>query len=342
MDENDQLNQLLENNDPTFDTLGQKLEQAKADAPAPSRVVVYQSGINFCQWSMEPNDIFRASGPRVQTLPTGVYAVDADDRGLYYRKMNVLTDNLIELDDSPSQRVISTIGVFWKSRHEYVKRGVVYKRGILLWGPAGSGKTATLALLMKDLLSAGGLCFICQHPAVMTAALAILRRVEESRNIIIVMEDIDEMIQRYSEHDVLALLDGETQIDNVVHIATTNYPERLGARIVNRPSRFDERIFIGMPGDKAREKYLRHITAKEEISESELMRWVGDTKDFSIAHLRELAIAVFCLKQPYEDVLTRLAKMRVQPKAKDEFAKAGMGLAPQQDQAWTFAYKVGK
>lgn len=307
----------------------QRAKQEEATTPAQPHGTV-ATGADYCQWSAGPNETFRPSGPRREALPSGIYRVDADSLGPFFVRANVVTDHLIELDDAASKRVLGSISTFWKSRHEYEKRGVLYKRGLLLWGPAGSGKTATISLLMRELLSMKGLVFLCQNPTLLAAMLSILRRIEPMRNLIVVFEDIDELISRFGEHDLLALLDGESQIDNVVNIATTNYPERLGPRIVNRPSRFDERILVGMPSPLAREKYLRHITRNEAMSEDALRRWVKDTEGFSVAHLRELVVAVFCLKQPFEDVVERLSKMQYQPQALKEFRTRPFGLAAAQ------------
>jgi len=324
--EEDKLNALLSLEQP-LPTRSGGLDGEKECAPS-TPVSSIAQGTDFCQWSAGPNDTFRPSGPRRETLPTGIYTCDSDNMGPFFVRTKVVTDNLIELDDAATTRVLSSLRKFWKSRAEYVKRGVLYKRGLLLWGPAGSGKTATLALLMQDLLRMDGLVFICQHPALLSQMLAVLRRIEPERNLIVVLEDIDELVQRFGEHDLLALLDGETQIDNVVNIATTNYPERLGARIVNRPSRFDERILVDMPNAAAREKYLRHVTRDEHLPDDMLAEWVDKTLSFSVAHLRELVVAVFCLSQPFEEVLERLSKMQYQPKPLKEFSHNPVGINP--------------
>lgn len=324
--EHDLLNERLANSDNRLDVRTQPQSVEAVEAATPSPNIPKLPKIGFSQWSAEPNDTFRPSGPRRQTLDVGVYEPHHDEFGLYFSKLEILTDNLIELDDSASQRVLNGLRVFWGSRQEYARRGVLYKRGVLLWGPAGSGKTATLTLLTKDLLAHQGLVLLCRSPNLMIAALEIFRRIEPDRNIIVIMEDIDELVQRYGEHEILALLDGENQVQNVVNIATTNYPERLGARIVNRPSRFDERILIDMPNARSREKYIRHITKDEGMTDRLIAEWVRDTEGFNIAHLRELAVAVFCLKQNYHDVVERLSKMRVQPKPIDEFKREPMGL----------------
>lgn len=100
-----------------------------------------------------------------------------------------------------------------------------------------------------------------------------------------------------------------------------------GARIVNRPSRFDERIFVGMPGLAARLTYLRSATTNgSALKPNDLARWGKDTDGFSIAHLRELVAAVLCLDQPYEDVLKRLKSMAERPKETDGFTKHKLGL----------------
>lgn len=124
------------------------------------------------------------------------------------------------------------------------------------------------------------------------------------------------------------MLDGENQTDNVVYVATTNYPDRLGARIVNRPSRFDERIYVGMPSSAARLAYLTKAGSNgDAISAQKARQWADATEGLSIAHLRELIAAVLCLDQPFDDVLKRLRSMNERPKDVDGFRKASMGLA---------------
>jgi hypothetical protein len=323
--EDDLLNERLANSDNTLE-LKPRSDTVEIQDPAIGMPAVPTS-FDFVQWSAEPNDAFRPSGARAETLPAGVYEIDSDNRGLYFQRKKVITDDLIQLDDSASVRVVANIRKFWASKEQYEKRGIIYKRGILLWGPAGSGKTATLMLLTRELVEIGGIVVIAKHPGMAISGLQQMRRIEPDRPLIVVLEDVDEIIRNYGEHDLLALLDGENQISNVVNLATTNYPEVLGARIVNRPSRFDERIFVDMPNERARLRYLQHSTRGEEISPEEIGRWVDDTKDFSVAHMRELVVAVFCLGQEYQDVLDRLRKMRVQPKSGNEFGGGLTGFA---------------
>ena len=275
----------------------------------------------FKQWQVGANDTYRPAGITCQEMPSGVYVFDKDDSGLYAKKIKVLTDSLVELPDNANTRVLHGMQKFWHMEDRYRKHGLLYKRGILLWGPPGSGKTVTIALLNKYLLEQGGIVIMCDHPRLTSQGLEALRRIEPKRKIICIMEDIDEIIDKFGEHDLLALLDGENQVDNIVMLATTNYPDRLGARIINRPSRFDERILVAMPSNEARRIYLKHILGEF----AELEQWVTDTEGLSIAHLRELTAAVKCLDQEYTVVLERLKKMKQRIKTLEGMGEGKVG-----------------
>jgi hypothetical protein len=270
------------------------------------------------QWAALANDSYIACGRTVPTLPAGVYRIESQRDDWKFIRTKLLTDTLLQLPDSASKRVLEGISAFWAARDRFRKRGQLFKRGVLMWGPPGGGKTALVSLLTAELVEAGGIVLLSEVPHAMSEALRDLRRIEADRPIICVHEDLDEICQRHGESAVLSLLDGENQVDNIVHLATTNYPEALDPRLVNRPSRFDEVIKIGMPSSAARDVYIRsRVEVPAELSEDELSRWVTDTAEMSIAHLRELVIAVFCLGRTYEETIKRLGAMKKAPNSRN-------------------------
>ena len=280
----------------------------------------------YTQWVVLPNSTFAATGGTIANLPVGAYCIESTPAGLFFVAKKILTDTLIDLGNSNSLKVIEGIQLFWKRKQKFLDRGILYKRGILMWGPPGSGKTATLALLVIDLIKKGGIVLLVQNPSLAVHALRQLRKIEPNRPLIIVLEDVEEIISSYGDHDLLALLDGEHQTDNVVNIATTNYPEMLGARIINRPSRFDEVVKIGMPSPEMREQYLKHLL-KNEVDNYPVKEWVENTEGMSIAHLKELVVAVTCLEQPYEEVISRLKTMKTTPRS-TMYGEIGLKPAP--------------
>ncbi len=280
---------------------------------------------HYSQWQVGPFGSFRPATKTVTGLPAGAYTIEADRSGLFLSAHRLMSDDIVLLPDSANVPVLKSIRTFWQAREKYTKRGLLFKRGILMYGPPGSGKTVSITMLTRELIDNDGIVVYCTNPRYLKEMLGSIRRIEPSRPLIVVLEDIDEILREFGEHDLLSILDGEHQTDNCVCLATTNYLDRLAPRIVNRPSRFDERVFVDMPSSVTRCAYLEK-SAGTELSPATLEKWVKDTGGFSIAHLRELIASVLCLDQPYDEVLKRLKAMTKAPSGKD----LADGYAPKQ------------
>ena len=255
------------------------------------------------------SDTFWGASQTYDVLPAGLYRCAlADHVGPILIRQNVETDHLLELPDDASAKIIAEFARFWELGEAFRSRGFLHKRGFLLWGPPGSGKTSCVHILIKRLIrDHDGIVLFLDHPQVAAQCLRMARSIEPKRPVVAIMEDIDALISNYGEHEYLALLDGEAQVDNIVFLASTNYPERLDRRFVDRPSRFDTIRYIGMPSADARRVYL---SAKEPaLVTTELAEWVRRSEGFSVAHLKEMIIAIRCFEQPLEEVVTRLELM---------------------------------
>lgn len=270
------------------------------------------------RWAVSDGTYWGAP-PTSSKLGNGVYGTSFDpNRGPKLVRKDIVTDGLIELPDASSGIVLREFESFWQKRNVFKDHGFLHKRGYLLWGPPGSGKSSALQLMMWQLVTAGGVVLFVDHPPVATMCLALLRQVEPDRPVVVIMEDIDAIVQRYGEADLLALLDGESQIDGVVYLATTNYPERLDARFVDRPSRFDTITYFGMPSSLARETYFKAKDTMLAADASECARWVKKSAGFSVAHLREMLVAVRCLDQDLDHVVARLEEMHERKPTSDD------------------------
>jgi hypothetical protein len=263
------------------------------------------------QWLQTKKDTFVPAQGKIRShLPPGMYTSLIEDNQLRLERINLVHDDLLQMPDSVSDQVIHSIQKFWNSQDEFVKRKQLFKRGILCYGPQGSGKTATLLLLAEDLISRGGIVFVPHRSsASLIMSIRAIRYIETDRPIIVLLEDVDEILKGESEYNILSLLDGEYQFNNVVYLATTNHPERLGPRFTNRPSRFDELIEVGLPTEKDRRFYLENKLLPVDQMGINVESWVRDTEGFSVAHLRELMVAVTCLKRDYAETLGRLKVM---------------------------------
>lgn len=267
---------------------------------------------------------FTPTTATVATLDPGVYEIDVINQIPTFVPRNVVTDSLLRLPDSKSDEVIAEVERFWTLKQKFTQYGFTHKRGFLLWGPPGSGKTCTLAFIMSEMVQRGGLVVLGDtHPNTLSSMLADLRQVEPNRPLVVVLEDIDTIIENYGESRVLSLLDGENSIDNVVFLATTNYPENLDGRVINRPSRFDRVVKIGMPNEEARSAYI--FSRMPELAQEELDLWVSLTKNFSLAHIKELIVSVCCFGNELKETAKRLKEMAHTPKSSSDEAGVGFG-----------------
>lgn len=273
-------------------------------------------------------DTFYGAAQTYDELPAGLYRCSVHPNlGPILLKQSVETDNLLELPDDAARSIIGEFEQFWKIAPSFVERGFLHKRGFLLWGPPGSGKTSAVHLLVQRLIrDYDGIVLLLDHPQIAAHGLQMIRNIEPKRPMIAIMEDLDALIQKFGENEYLALLDGEAQVDNIVFVATTNYPEMLDRRFVDRPSRFDTVRYIGMPSAAAREMYL---SSKEpSLDGDELALWVKRSDGFSVAHLKEMIVAIRCFKQPLESVVERLEQMQARkPTSEDSPDRMPIGFA---------------
>jgi hypothetical protein len=277
------------------------------------------------QWSIVGSGRYLASSLTVKTLPSGVYTFQNSNLGIIFRTNLIQTDNLINFPDSLFSSIINEVDRFWDIGDNFKKYGFLHRRGYLFYGPAGGGKSCLIQRICQNVVSKGGIVFITGNiqPKLSFEGLRAFREVEPDRKIVCIFEDIDSLIREWGDAELLMLLDGENQVDKVINIASTNYPELLDKRIVARPRRFDRIVKIGMPNTEIREVYFQNklgMNGKDE----DLNKWVRYSEGFSFAALSELVISVKCLGNSFDDSVKRLKDLNVK-KSSSEFEESKVG-----------------
>ena len=240
-------------------------------------------------------------------LRPGLYTLVRDHMGeIIFERRDVRVDALIRLPGAVADVVLREVERFWTLAPDFAAHGFLHRRGYLLYGPHGCGKTSIVQQIVHDAVSRGGVVFVCGAPALLTRGLATFRRIEPARPAVCVFEDIDAIVQAHGEDELLALLDGEARIDHVLNVATTNYPERLDQRFVARPRRFDRVLRIEPPDGAARRAYL---AAKLGADDADVEHWAEATDGLSLAALAEAVISVRCLGRGLEETVDLLRRM---------------------------------
>jgi hypothetical protein len=131
----------------------------------------------------------------VEKLPPGAYRCRDSNRGPYLEKMPIEIDSLLHLPDSAGEQLLAEFKKFWTLRDNFARHGFTFKRGMLLWGPPGSGKTSAIWQMTQTLVNdQSGIVLFIEAPDLSALCLSLVRRIEPARPLICVYEDIDALI----------------------------------------------------------------------------------------------------------------------------------------------------
>jgi len=318
------------------DRMAQKLSDV-ADTEA-STVEKYASGAT--QWGVRGRQ-FAPTGNTVSTLPAGWYKFSWNGYMMVPELLDVRNDELIKLPMPEYDAVLDDMKRFWESEDKYRKYNFPYKRGIVLYGRPGTGKSGLIRLLGDDLITQyKGVLFNLGSPDDIYAfesIFSVFRELEPDRKAICVMEDVDNFV-RYggsTQAKLLNILDGNMRYDNIVFLATTNFPEMLLESLSNRPSRFDRRYEVGTPSAEARSVYIS--TKFKGLPKDELEKLVTATEGFNIDMLKETVLSIYVLGYDFDKVVEDMKGLFVYNgrvgENVDRFKKAGGYDSVQHDDA---------
>lgn len=198
-------------------------------------------------------------------------------------------DDLI-LDPSIIARVDAEIVRFFTApvAELYASLNVPYRRGVLLYGPPGNGKTSLIRLLGARLPGIPG--FVLRpHAGFDTDDLeGVFEKWCELAPASLVIEDLDWLLKDVNVSTFLNLLDGlNSPTDKgLLLLATTNHPDRLDPAVNNRPGRFDVVMELTRPSQELRRIYFsRKLPGSTDVLFDQIAR---ATHGLSFAHLQEV------------------------------------------------------
>lgn len=183
---------------------------------------------------------------------------------------------------------------FLANRTWFAERKVAWRRGYLLHGPPGNGKTSVVrAMASHRDLAAFSINFANEEVYDYQVTEMFEEAARHSPGLVI-LEEVDrffplakeEKLSQCSLPNLLNCLDGVASEDGVIVVATANHPERLDVAILKRPGRFDRVIHFGDPAKRLRLRYFAERCPHLDSSSLEAVAEASGRMSF--AQLREI------------------------------------------------------
>jgi cell division protease FtsH len=205
------------------------------------------------------------------------------------------------LDNNIKNEIKANTINFLNKRSLWEKYGIPSRRGVLVAGEPGTGKTIICKALIAE---ANGITCINTSAYAMDAdeyLTELYELAEDLKPCLVFIEDIDLIGQNREEFgyqrgnvllSLLSVLDGIEEKKEIVTVATTNCLEMLDKAISQRPSRFDRIIKLNRPGFEQRRELVRRLCQRIPCDEK-LQEYIAHkTEGYTPAQVQEV---IHCL-----------------------------------------------
>jgi AAA+ superfamily predicted ATPase len=167
------------------------------------------------------------------------------------------------------------------------------KRGLLLYGPPGVGKTHSVRYLISQLVDVTIVQLTGDSLRLISTACSVARTLQPA---MVVVEDVDLIAEDRGMHpghhpllfQLLNEMDGLAEDADVVFLLTTNRADVLEPALAARPGRVDQAVSLELPNADARRRLFGLYRGDLAVDESHLDSIIERTDQVTASFLKEL------------------------------------------------------
>ncbi|TKY86843.1 hypothetical protein EX895_004130 [Sporisorium graminicola] len=264
-------------------------------------VVTDQSNVvdGRCKYTEQ---LIKACGTWCDAIHDEIYVYEDGEweknKALFHAVSKASWDDVI-LSPSMKTEIVQDVESFFDSRSTYAEYNIPWKRGIILHGPPGCGKTISIKALMNSVRhkNVANLYVKSFRAGCHTDERSIREIFMKARAVspaLLVFEDLDSLVQDDVRSFFLNEVDGLEDNDGIFIIGSTNHIERLDTSITQRPSRFDRKFHFEPPSKQERLLYCQFWQQKLqtipaiEITDEVCQAVADSTEGLTFAYLKEV------------------------------------------------------
>jgi SpoVK/Ycf46/Vps4 family AAA+-type ATPase len=246
-------------------------------------------------------------GGMSEQLPIGAYHVGMGGAGIAFKPASLRNETYVPIDSREARMVRREVAAFFDPAigTRLQAAGVARRRGIILHGAPGTGKTSLVNSLIPSFLDAGAIVLVdCNADMLEHVIIPGIRRHDPDRPIVCIWDEFDRNAN-YSHAELLRLLDGTGACDLLLCIGCTNNLHAIPENLRARPSRFGLVLEMPAPTPELRRAFLMGKFGAF-LSADEIANVISLTEGMSIDHVKEAAILFLQGYEP-DEVRDRLA-----------------------------------